>query len=519
MASIAPPAPTGSARPAIAQFPATLVLPAILLAAIALRLAYAYTASFHHPDEIFQYLEAAHRLVFGFGLVPWEYQWGIRSWLFPGLLAMPMALGAALAPHSSLYLWLPKLAMVAVSLALPWSAWALGATHSRRHAIVAALVVAGWAEFAYFAAHPLSENLANALILVAATLLLTRRDLPRAAVAAGLLLGLAIIVRCQSAPVVPILAIAGCGTDRRRWRDLVIGGALATGIGGAIDLVAGTIPFAWLVENVRQNLGEDRATQYGTLGSLGYVTWFEHRWGWLLVVVLPLARIGMKRQPALCWAALVNLVVHSLIAHKEYRFVEFTAIIVILLAAFGTVDAIASLRLRFPRLDERLAFAIAGSLWLAASASVADSAIMRADARNASYTLAATSLLRDDPAACGVATLGDAWGGYAYLHRPIQVSTFIAGDPLLAIVPRARVIERWSLGYNRIVGAPSDAVDMPPAYRSMGCVDAAPVATCVFARPGGCTSTPASPFLAQRVLDRSDAWMRENVRRGLRPVS
>ena len=36
------------------------------------------------PDEIFQSLEPAHRLLTGWGIVSWEWRDGIRSWLFPG---------------------------------------------------------------------------------------------------------------------------------------------------------------------------------------------------------------------------------------------------------------------------------------------------------------------------------------------------------------------------------------------------------------------------------------------------
>ena len=41
----------------------------------------------HVPDELFQYLEQAHRLVFGYGLVPWEFRFGVRSWITPGLIS------------------------------------------------------------------------------------------------------------------------------------------------------------------------------------------------------------------------------------------------------------------------------------------------------------------------------------------------------------------------------------------------------------------------------------------------
>ena len=43
--------------------------------------------SINYPDEVFQTLEQAHRLVFGTGLVPWEFVYGTRSWVLPGVLA------------------------------------------------------------------------------------------------------------------------------------------------------------------------------------------------------------------------------------------------------------------------------------------------------------------------------------------------------------------------------------------------------------------------------------------------
>src|ERR1700739_4684163 len=44
------------------------------------------------PDEIFQATEPAHRLVYGSGLVAWEFQFGVRSWLLPGVIAALMEL-------------------------------------------------------------------------------------------------------------------------------------------------------------------------------------------------------------------------------------------------------------------------------------------------------------------------------------------------------------------------------------------------------------------------------------------
>jgi len=99
-----------------------------ILMAIALlvRIAALIPFSMHHPDEIFQYTEQAHRLVFGYGTVPWEYRYGMRSWLVPLLSAPLMALGHLIAPSTLLYAKLPTFLSIASGLSITWSAWTIG---------------------------------------------------------------------------------------------------------------------------------------------------------------------------------------------------------------------------------------------------------------------------------------------------------------------------------------------------------------------------------------------------------
>src|SRR5256885_510216 len=60
----------------------------VVLMAIGLRLVpILVEPSINWWDEVFQATEQAHRLVFGYGLVPWEFQLGMRSWLLPGAAA------------------------------------------------------------------------------------------------------------------------------------------------------------------------------------------------------------------------------------------------------------------------------------------------------------------------------------------------------------------------------------------------------------------------------------------------
>jgi hypothetical protein len=81
----------------------------------------------HHRDEIFQSLEQAHRVVFGYGLVPWEFEHAIRSWILPGLLAGIMRASLALGDGPHVYLpliqaFLSALAAAAVTCIFLWAA-------------------------------------------------------------------------------------------------------------------------------------------------------------------------------------------------------------------------------------------------------------------------------------------------------------------------------------------------------------------------------------------------------------
>src|SRR5262245_63430901 len=87
---------------------------AIVVAATVLR---AWLAVDDHsvfwPDEIHQSVEQAHRAVFGYGLVSWEFRDGARSWLFPGAIAALWELADMLGIRSSITLMtLARLAMV-----------------------------------------------------------------------------------------------------------------------------------------------------------------------------------------------------------------------------------------------------------------------------------------------------------------------------------------------------------------------------------------------------------------------
>src|SRR5437868_9553000 len=129
----------------------------LLALAVALRAAVFDPFATHHADEVIQYLEQAHRIVFGYGVVPWETRYFIRSPLIPLLLAGPMALGEAVDPGGIGYLVGPRLAVALIALMPVVAAWRIGARHSRQHAIVGMAAIAVWVECVLFSVEILTE--------------------------------------------------------------------------------------------------------------------------------------------------------------------------------------------------------------------------------------------------------------------------------------------------------------------------------------------------------------------------
>src|SRR5258706_13670722 len=97
--------------------PAALMLATLCVVAFGLRLPlFGLHPSIAHPDEVFQYAEQAHRLVYGTGIVPWEFQLGVRSWLIPGLLAGVMQVARVINDDPVVAGWAIAIAMSLIGL-------------------------------------------------------------------------------------------------------------------------------------------------------------------------------------------------------------------------------------------------------------------------------------------------------------------------------------------------------------------------------------------------------------------
>ena len=329
--------------------PLAAPLMASLGAALAVRLfVVAVFPNTYAPDEIFQYLEQAHRLVFGQGVVPWEYQVGLRSWLIPLALALPMALAHWFTPAPLAGLMLIRVLLSVASLPIVWCAtrWG-GRFHGAAGAWTAGLLTAIWPDLWLMAPHPLEEALSADLLAPAIYFVEASRGQAglRRVPTAALLLGLAFTLREQLAPAVAVAGIFLCGRDARRW-------SLAVSIAAIPVLCAGLLDWftwgelyrsSWM--NIRLNIGLGIASHYFDKTPPDYyVLNLLYDWLWSALFVACFAWLGARKLPVAGLAALATIAAHSLIAHKELRFIFPATALLVPLAGVGLAGACASWR-------------------------------------------------------------------------------------------------------------------------------------------------------------------------------
>jgi hypothetical protein len=480
-----------------------LPLAALVLLAAAIRLPLAFWPNVDHPDEIFQYLEPAWHMLGRDGIVTWEWRDGIRSAFLPALFAGPVWLGDWLAPGGAGAFIVPRLVVALASLSIVVAAWFFGARISRMHAIIAALATAIWFEVVYFAPHTLGEPLATALIVPAALLLTGNPSQKRLCIGGGLL-ALAFVWRFQYAPAMSVLVLGACWGQWRRAFLLAAGALAVLLIAAMVDAAHGDVPFEWLILNIRQNLLHDRASEYGVASTLAYVHLLRIIWSGAALLLLCALWRGCRHVPLLVVAAVVNIAFHSVIAHKEYRFIFLSVVLLIIAAALGSADWGQMMR-RKPAWRPWALPVVAGG-WVLISLGFAEATKpMHDNWMRGTGTARLAAELRADPEFCGLALyITD----FQYLPGRERL---VGSLPLYALHPKdplatgrlPALAKQHGPAFNRIIAPPDAMSELPADFSRRSCASMGDKGdACIFARRGDCDAAAAGPFAINQVLVR-----------------
>jgi GPI mannosyltransferase 3 len=469
-------------------------LVALVVLAIVLRLVpILFVPSLNWADEIFQATEQAHRLVYGTGLVPWEFQLGARSWLLPGFIAALMELARLAGDGPDYYLPLiagafGTLGAAPVVCSFLWCHRLFGLTG----AFVAAAVVAVAPELIYFGARTLSEVLAGHLLIVGLYMLepgyqVTSR---RRLFVGGALLGLVFVVRIQLAPTLVVVALwTNWHAVRERVLSMLSGVAAALTLAAILDTATIGYPLASLWRYVQYNV------YYRVSSSFGVEPWYYYLgvelgvWRDAVVLLLLLALLGARRLPLLFAVAVTILAVHSSIPHKEYRFIYPALVPLMLLAGTGLAE-VARCGTHWLRVNasqpSAMGVSIASALgvWALVSFSVWTGSTLAGLRDSAHDNLLAASFVAHGPAPCGIGIYGlggDGWaayGGYTYFHR---------SAPMYWPKDEAALIDAAG-GFDMLLYTQPTPKGL--GFSTLRCIGE----VCVAQRLGGCRPVPVTPI-------------------------
>lgn len=289
------------------------------------------------PDEIYESLEMAHKTVFGYGIVPWEFVDGARNWAFPMLLTVPMRAGTFLVGDTpQAYLVAIRGCLVVLSLITAWCIYwsAVKLSASPLTASLAAGSFLLCALTLYFSHRALSEIVAQLPTLLGVVLLAQSPRSRLSSVIGAALLAVATILRLQLALVcVTVVAIEALRAlrDRRVLPDLVaVLVTLSVGalVYGGLDAWSyGHHPNAryhgWFhsaLVYLRFNF-EGKASFWGTAPFYYYGSTLIRALEGLAFVLAAGVALSIKRIPAVISIVAVFIAAHSLVAHKELRFI------------------------------------------------------------------------------------------------------------------------------------------------------------------------------------------------------
>jgi len=456
--------------------------------------------SLNHPDENFQLFEQAHRLAFGYGIVPWELVLGIRSPVLPAIFAAVFRISEMFVGGPEGYLIVTRLVLALSSLVAVVAVYLMGRRASATHALLGALVAATWFEIVYFASRPLTEAVATTVLLVGLSLASVSENefTQRRLVAIGFCLGLCLMLRVHLIAGLFVVALwVGRFDLRRRWWPMAVGGLVPLTVFGAADWIVWGGFFYSYVEAVRVNVGHGVATRFGTGPAGAYAAWLWHNWRYALPLLEVLMIVRARRSAMWLVAAVAIIATHSAISHKEYRFVVPAFACLVIVAALGSADLVERARHLLRPATGRLLIFGAASLWVSTSVVLAFAGPFRDEWFIARGPIMASFALAKKADLCGVMFYDTLWfdtGGYAYLHRNVALYTFDHRETPPHVISS-------TVSFNSIVLKRSSIPDFVGPFQVQQCFSApASEDICVMVRPGSCThELEMNAFLAPSI--------------------
>ena len=441
-------------------------LSSICLVALILRCAVGWEREYIvAPDETYNYLEQAFRLAFGYGTHIWAYDIGFRSYLFPGILSLIMRAAGSIVNRPGFYVGAVTLFMSCLSLSVVVASYVWARiTNGFLGAVVAGMIAAVWYELIYFAPHALSEVFATNFLVMACLVYSVNPagDSRFQDICLAACLAVAVFVRVQLTPAAGVLLLWMLWQRGPRGSLLVLASFLGTFTAlGFSDLITYRYPFQSIILNVLINTVGGISNGYGTSSIYRYLDLELHYNGGVAILIFLGCIIAGLRMPLLLLEPISIVVPHSLLAHKEYRFIYPAIPFMVALAAIATTDLVKLISPERPSFARPMVAALAVAVWSGGSLAQAAEGPFRREWFRASGEIAAAQWISELHGVCGVGSYlihASALAGLVRFHHDVSVLTILVPEHFRAAAP----------GFNVLI-ATDDRLPADPDFRLEKC--------------------------------------------------
>lgn len=309
-----------------------------------------------HPDEYYQSIEIAYEKVFGIGRIPWEFEEGIRSWVYPGIIIgifkLMLFLGAS--NFETLIIGVRLFSAFCSMISVVVSYYFAKYLFDKQTGIIATIFVSFWHDFIFWSGRAMGDSIAMNFVFLGC--FLTFLCFPKKrksgeieeieqkkrllfSLFAGINFGIAFMFKFGSIVVV-IPFFIGLLLYKKWKEQLMLLGSISF-----VIIIQGIIDqFTWgsflhsAIEYLKFNIIEGSSSRFGVTPFLSYFAFIFDAYGEYLLLYVMFIILGInfsKRNTILISTFFFYFLVFSFIGHKEYRFLLPVMPILVLFAAKG----------------------------------------------------------------------------------------------------------------------------------------------------------------------------------------
>ncbi|MHA1212327.1 MAG: phospholipid carrier-dependent glycosyltransferase [Candidatus Heimdallarchaeota archaeon] len=331
-----------------------------LLAVVVRILASAFSKGSMHPDEHYQSIEVVYYKIFGTGWIPWEFEEGVRSWVYPGIVYVIFKIMIFFgATNIETILIGVRLFSALCSMITVITAYYFGKLlFSRNVGIVATVFVSFWHDFIFWSTRTMTDSIAVNFVFLGAYFIvryivtskrnnmISNDDRPKKrsegilpGILSGFCFGLAFMFKFPT--VILAFPLLIWLMVKKYWKAssfLIIGLGFMVIIQGIIDVFTwGTfLHSAW--GYLDYNILSGQSAGHGVSPFLSYLPLMFDAYGEFFLLFLLFIALGVNNKKInlmVFFLAIFLIGVFSFIGHKEYRFILPAMPFLVLFAAKG----------------------------------------------------------------------------------------------------------------------------------------------------------------------------------------